>query len=69
MPQFDLIDSLPPLSAEKNLVLSLSHLVPEILEPKHGLMFHPNVLFNSFKKFASIFPLVFDPVDHVFISF
>ncbi len=37
----------PPLSAEK-VSLSLSHLVSEILGPKVGLMFHQNVLFNSF---------------------
>ncbi len=41
----DLID--PPLSAEK-ISLSLSYLVPEILGPKVGLIFHQNVLFNSF---------------------
>ncbi len=28
--------------------LSLSHWVPEILGPKVGLLFHRNVLFNSF---------------------
>ncbi len=37
----------PPLSAEK-IGLSLSHLVPEILGPKFGLIFHQNVLFNRF---------------------
>ncbi len=35
------------LSAEK-IGLSLSHLVPEIHGPKVGLIFHQNVLFNSF---------------------
>ncbi len=35
----------PPLSAEK-IGLSLSHLVPEILGHKFGLIFHQNVLFN-----------------------
>ncbi len=37
----------PPLSAE-NIGLSLSHLVPEILGPKVGLILNQNVLFNSF---------------------
>ncbi len=37
----------PSLSAEK-IVLSLSHLVPEIFGPKVGLIFHHNVLFNHF---------------------
>ncbi len=36
-----------PLSEEK-IGLSLSHLVPEILGPKFGLIFHQNVLFNRF---------------------
>ncbi len=52
--QFDLVpfytitqsDS-PPLSAEK-IGLSLSHLVPEILGPNVGLIFHQNLLFNRF---------------------
>ncbi len=35
------------LSAEK-IGLSLSQLVPEILGPKIGKIFHQNVLFNSF---------------------
>ncbi len=38
---------LPPFSAEK-IGLSLSHLVPEILGPKVGVIFHQNVLFNRF---------------------
>ncbi len=37
----------PPLSAEK-IGLSLSHLVPEILGPKFGLIFHQNILFKRF---------------------
>ncbi len=37
----------PTRSAEK-IGLSLSHLVPEILGPKVGLIFHQNVLFNRF---------------------
>ncbi len=48
----------PPLSAEQN-GLSLSHLVPEILGPKVGLIFHQNVLFNRFKAFCINFPLMF----------
>ncbi len=38
---------LTPFSAEK-IGLSLSHLVPEILGPKVGVIFHQNVLFNRF---------------------
>ncbi len=46
----------PHFSAEK-IGLSLSHLVPEILGPKVGVIFHQNVLFNRFfKHFISIFP-------------
>ncbi len=37
----------PPLSAEK-IGLSLSYLVPEILGPKVGLIFHQNVFLNRF---------------------
>ncbi len=37
----------PTLSAEK-ICLSISHLVPEILGPKVGLIFHLNVFFNRF---------------------
>ncbi len=36
-----------PLSAEKNWFVSIP-LVPEILGPKVGLVFHQNVLFNKF---------------------
>ncbi len=35
------------LSVEK-IGLSLSHLVPEILEPNVGLIFHQNILVNRF---------------------
>ncbi len=45
--------------------LSLSHLVPEILGPKVGLIFHQNVL-KVFKYFVSIFSLMFDPIDPLF---
>ncbi len=41
-----------PSFCRKKLVLSLSHLVPEILGPKVGLFFHQNVLFNRFKAFC-----------------
>ncbi len=34
--------------SRKTIGLSLSHLVPEILGPKVGLIFHQNVLFNRF---------------------
>ncbi len=37
----------PTLSAEK-ISLSRSHLLPEILGPNVGLIFHQNVLFNRF---------------------
>ncbi len=37
-----------PLLSTDKIGLSISHLVPEILGPKVGLMFHQNVLFNSF---------------------
>ncbi len=51
------------LSAEK-IGLSVSHIVPEILGPKFGLIFHQNVLFNRFKHFASIFNYtLFNPID------
>ncbi len=48
----------PPLSAEK-ISLSLSHLVPEILGPKVGLIVHQNVLFNGFSTFCINFLLDF----------
>ncbi len=55
----------PPLSAEK-ISLSLSHLVPEILGPKVGLIFDQNVLFNRFKAFYVNFPLILYPTDPLF---
>ncbi len=57
-----------PLFAEK-IGLSLSHLVPETLGPKAGLIFHQNVLFNWFKAFLINFPLIFDPLFIDFKSF
>ncbi len=46
--------------------LFLSHLVPEILGNKVGLIFHQNILFNRFKAFCINFPLTFDPIDAIF---
>ncbi len=37
-----------PLILQKKIGLSLSHLDPEILRPKGGLIYQQNVLFNSF---------------------
>ncbi len=45
MPNHDLID---PFILQKKIGLSLSHLIPDILGPKLGLIFHQNVLFNTF---------------------
>ncbi len=54
------------LIAEKN-GLSLAHLVPEILGSKVGLIYPQNVESTTnvtiFKNFASIFSLIFDPID------
>ncbi len=50
----------PPLSAGK-VSLSLSHLVPEILGPKFGLMFHQMYYLTLFKHFVSSFSLIFYP--------
>ncbi len=45
VPYYDLIDV---LFLQKKIGLSISHLVPKIFEPKVDLIFHQNVLFNSF---------------------
>ncbi len=45
MHHHDLID---PLFLLKKIGLSLTHLIPEILGHKFGLIFYQNVLFNSF---------------------
>ncbi len=58
----------PPLAAEQ-IYLSLTHLVPEILGPKIGLIFHHNVLFNRFKAFYINFALIFYAIDLFFIDF
>ncbi len=50
------------ISADKT-GLSLSHLVPEILGPKVGLIFHQNILFDRFEAFYIIFSLIFDPIE------
>ncbi len=55
IPQHNLIDL---LSTEK-ICLSLSHLVPEILGPKFGLIFHQNIVFNRFQAFCIKFLLEF----------
>ncbi len=39
---------LTPSFCRKKIGLSLPHLVPEILGPKVGLIFHQNVFFNRF---------------------
>ncbi len=57
----------PPLSQEKiSLSLSLSHLVREILWPKVGLLFLPNLSFDHFEAGCTIF-LIVDLVDPFFI--
>ncbi len=45
IPQHNPID---PFFLQKKISLSLSHLVSEILGPKVGLIFHPNVWVNRF---------------------
>ncbi len=54
IPQHDPIDL---LFLQKGISVSLSHLVPEILGRKFGLLFHQNVLFNQFKAFCINFLL------------
>ncbi len=63
IPQHNLID--PLFLQEKSVCLS--HLVPEILGPKFGLIFHPNELFYIFKAFCINFPLIFDQIDPFFL--
>ncbi len=41
-------DLIEPLFLVKKFDLSLSHLVPEMREPKVDLNFHQNVVFNTF---------------------
>ncbi len=43
----------------RNISFSLSHLVPEILGPKIGHIFHKNVLFNNLEAFCFNFLLDF----------
>ncbi len=63
IPQHNPIDH---LVLQKKICLPPSHLVPEILGPKVGLIFHHNVLFNRFKAFWIYFPLICDPIDPLF---
>ncbi len=55
----------PLLSAEK-IGLSLSHIVPEILGLKVGLIFPKMYYLTDFKHFISIFFLIFNPIDPLF---
>ncbi len=55
----------PPLYVEK-ISLSLSHLVPEILGPNVALIFTKIYYLTDFKHFASIFSLIFDPIEPPF---
>ncbi len=57
MPQIDLID------------LLFLHLVREILGPRIDLFFYENVLFSSFKHFASIFHWFLIKLTPCFIGF
>ncbi len=59
----------PPLSAKKIISLSLAHLVPEIIQPKVGLIFLPKIYYLTlFKLFVSIFSSIFDPITLFFID-
>ncbi len=42
------VNLINPLFLQKKIGLFLTHLVPEILGLKVALLFHQNVLFNSF---------------------
>ncbi len=55
-------DQIDTLFLHTNNGMSLSHIVPEILGPKVGLIFHKNVLLTVFKNFVSIFSLIFGPM-------
>ncbi len=59
-----MISFIDTLFLHKKIGLSLSHLVPEILGPKVGQLFHQNV--TDFKHFVSIFSLIFYPTDTLF---
>ncbi len=58
----------PPLSAEK-IGLSLSHLVPEIIWPKVGLIFHTYLTVDHFKAFCTNFRYDFRSYWHPFLQF
>ncbi len=57
----------PPLSAE-NIGLSLSHLVPEIIWPKVGLIFYKNLSFDHFEAICINFLLDFRSCWHPFFT-
>ncbi len=58
----------PPLSA-KIIGLSLSHLVPEIIWSKVGILFHKNQSFGHFQAFVLIFSLISILLPPLFINF
>ncbi len=59
IPQHNQID---PLLLQKKISLSLSYLVPDTL----GLLFTKMYYLTDFKHFASIFILIFNPIDPLF---
>ncbi len=56
MPHHDLID---PLFLQRKVRLSLSHLFPEVLGTKAGMIYYQLVLFNCFLVFCINFLLDF----------
>ncbi len=63
MPYHDPTD---PIFLQKKISLSLSHVVPEILGPKVGLIVTKMYYLTVFKHFVSIFSLIFNPIDPPF---
>ncbi len=57
------LDRIGPLFLLKKIRLSLSHLVSEILWPTLGQIFHQMYYLTIIKYFASIYSLIYDPVD------
>ncbi len=53
-------------SGTTSSVCLLSHLVPEILGPEVGLIFHKMYYLTDFKHFVSIFSLIGNPIDPLF---
>ncbi len=51
---------------QKKIGLSLSHVVPEILRPKVGLIFHKSVFFLQILSICINFSIIFDPIDLLF---